>query len=98
MPYTVIKISSLLNRLTFFILFYSANRAIFRIIRKNISAFFAAAVICFVDIIKRIIGQLCITDFTKSVFCSLRISAARADFKPFHIFGAKTEMLQNIFS
>ena len=95
----VIKISSYLYRLSFFIvLLCSAHGAILRVVRENVSAVSAAAVLCFVNIKKRFGTQLCMTNSAKPVFCRLRIAAARADFKPFHIFGAKTEMLQNIFS
>ena len=94
----MIKFSSLLNRLSFIILFRPAHGAILRIIRENIFAFGAATMLCFVNIKNCFLGEFCLTNFAKLVFCSLRISAARADFKPFHIFGAKTEMLQNIFS
>ena len=79
-------------------LLYSAHRAILSIVRENISAFGAATMLCFVNIKNRLSGQPRVANFTRSVFCSLYIAAARADFKPFHIFGAKTEMLQNIFS
>lgn len=95
----VIKISSYLYRLSFFIvLLCSAHGAILRVVRENVSAVSAAAVLCFVNIKNGFLRKFCLTNFAKLVFCSLYISAARADFKPFHIFGAKTEMLQNIFS
>ena len=55
-------------------------------------------IICFVNIKNCFLRKFHLTNFAKLVFCSLYISATRADFKPFHIFGAKTEMLQNIFS
>ena len=95
----MIKISSYLYRLSFFIvLLRSAHGAILRIIRENIFAFGAATLLCSVYIKNSFLRQLCMASFTKSVFCRLRIAAARTDFKPFHILGAKTEMLQNIFS
>lgn len=75
-----------------------AHGAILRIIREDIFAFGAATMRCFVNIKNCFLRQFCLTNFAKLVFCSLCISAARADFKPFHILGAKTEMLQNIFS
>ena len=76
----------------------SAHGAILRIIRENIFAFGAATMLCFVNIKNCFLRKFHLTNFAKLVFCSLYISATRADFKPFHIFGAKTEMLQNIFS
>ena len=76
----------------------SAHRTILRIIRENIFAFGAATMLYSVNIKNCFLRKFHLTNFAKLVFCSLRISAARADFKPFHISGAKTEMLQNIFS
>lgn len=76
----------------------SAHGAIHRVVRENVSAVSAATMLCSVNIKNCFLRQFCLTNFAKLVFCSLRISAAQADFKPFHILGAKTEMLQNIFS
>lgn len=76
----------------------SAHGAILRIIRKHVTAFFTATVFCPVNIKERFVTQLCMTNFAKLVFCRLRITAARTDFKPFHIFRAEAEMFQNLFS
>ena len=95
----MIKTSSYLYRLSFFtFLLRSAHGAILRIIGKNICAFGAATMLCFVNIKNCFLRQFCLTNLAKLVFCSLCISAARADFEPFHVFGAKTEILQSIFS
>lgn len=76
----------------------SAHRAILSIVRENVSAFFTAAVFGFVNIKNRTAGQPRAANLTRSVFCILRIAAARADFTAFHFFRAEAEMLQNIFS